>query len=271
MGMTQRPKIPVRRKWIQAECFPVYPFTSVLRMAANLRGSCPFSIEVSPWRFGLEPILRGDQGDVNGKQRILEPPEAIWYRDYSETNREGRWMAQQAVIVIDMLNDFVTGSLKCDRAERIIKPLRKLVTSARAKGVPVIYSNDCHHRGIDRELNLWGDHAIAGTKGAEVIPELEPGPGDYVVPKRRYSGFFQTDLQLLLNELGTDTVIMTGLHANMCLRHTAADAYYWGFRIVVPRDGTEAFTEEDYQGGLDYLAKVYGAELTTVDDLIKTF
>lgn len=180
-------------------------------------------------------------------------------------------MAKQAVVVIDMLNDFMTGSLKCDRAQRIIDPLRKLVTSARAKGVPVIYSNDCHYKGIDKELDLWGDHAIAGTEEAEVIRELKPEAEDYIVPKRRYSGFFQTDLHLLLQELGADTLIMTGLHADMCVRHTSADAYYWGFRIVVPKDGTEAFTEEDYQGGLDYLAKVYGAEITTVDDVIKTF
>ena len=180
-------------------------------------------------------------------------------------------MAQNAVIVIDMLNDFVTGSLKCDRAQRIVGPLQELIGAAREGGIPVIYSNDRHYPDIDRELVLWGDHALAGTEGAEVIPELRPGPGDYIVPKRRYSGFFQTDLQLLLQELGVDTLVMTGLHANMCVRHTAADAYYWGYRLVVPKDGTEAFSEEDYQGGLEYMAKIYGAELTTVDETIKGF
>jgi nicotinamidase-related amidase len=49
--------------------------------------------------------------------------------------------------------------------------------------------------------------------------------------------------------------IITGLHANMCVRHTSADAFFWGYQIVVPRDGTEAFTEEGYLGGLDYLKK----------------
>ena len=78
-------------------------------------------------------------------------------------------------------------------------------------------------------------------------------------------------MHLLLRELGVDTLIMAGLHANMCVRHTAADAFSWGFKIIVPTDGTEAFSEEDYQGGLDYLKKVYGAEIKTVEDVIKGF
>jgi len=179
-------------------------------------------------------------------------------------------MPTQAVVVIDMLNDFVTGSLKCERAQRIIPPLQALTNAARSRGVPVIYSNDCHYKGIDHELKLWGDHAIKGTEGAEVIQELTPQDTDYVIPKRRYSGFFQTDLHLLLKELGVDTLVMTGLHANMCVRHTAADAFAWGFQILVPTDGTDAFTAEDYQGGLDYLKQVYGAKITTVDQLIST-
>jgi len=180
-------------------------------------------------------------------------------------------MSREAVIVIDMLKDFVWGSLKCERALRIIPPLKKLLEAARSKGVPVIYANDSHYKGVDRELLLWGEHALAGSEGAAVIEELKPLPGDYVVPKRRYSAFFQTDLQLLLEELGADTLILTGLHANMCVRHTAADAYYWGYRILVPDDATEAFAEEDYREGLEYLKKVYGAVITTVEEVIKSF
>jgi len=177
-------------------------------------------------------------------------------------------MGKKAVILVDMLNDFVTGALTCERARAIVPHLEKLVDAARKKGVYVIYANDAHIRGIDRELELWGDHAIIGTKGAEVIPELAPQEGDFVIPKRRYSGFFGTDLHLLLTELGVDTVIMTGLHAHMCVRHTTADAYYWGYKIIVPTDATDSFTEEDYEYGIRYLKDVYGAQLTTVDELI---
>lgn len=178
---------------------------------------------------------------------------------------------KQAILVVDMLNDFVTGALKCDRGLAIVPQTAKLLDGARKAGVPVIFCNDAHLKGIDHELILWGDHAIAGTKGAEVIPELHLSDIDYVVPKRRYSGFFHTDLDLLLRELGVDTVIMTGLHAHMCVRHTSADAYQLGYEIIVAKDATDSFTKEDYEIGIKYLHDVYGAEITDVDTLLASW
>ena len=180
-------------------------------------------------------------------------------------------MSKSAILVVDMLNDFVTGALKCDRALAIVPKTAELLRAARAKNVPVIFCNDAHLKDIDHELKLWGDHAIAGTKGAEVIPELELCATDYVVPKRRYSGFFHTDLDLLLKELGVDTVILTGLHAHMCVRHTAADAYQLGYDVVVAKDATDSFTEEDYLYGIKYLKETYGAKITDVDTLVSEF
>ena len=176
-------------------------------------------------------------------------------------------MVRTAVIVVDMLNDFVTGALRCARAERIIVPLQRLLTAARAADVPVLYANDAHLPGIDKEFRLWGPHAVRGSQGAEVIPALAPGPTDHVVPKRRYSAFRGTDLALRLRELGVDTVILTGLHCHLCVRHTAADAYDLDLRIVVPTDATEAFTEADYADGLAYLKMAYGADLCEVEAL----
>lgn len=176
-----------------------------------------------------------------------------------------------AIIVVDMLNDFVTGALRCDRAKAIVPKTAELLQAARRYGVPVIFSNDAHLKGIDHELKLWGDHAIAGTPGAEVIPELQLSPSDYIVPKRRYSGFFHTDMDLLLKELGVSAVIMTGLHTHMCVRHTSADAYQLGYDVIVAKDATTSFTEEDYLSGLKYLHEVYGAEISDVDTLINSF
>ena len=173
-----------------------------------------------------------------------------------------------AILVVDMLNDFVTGALKCDRGLAIVPKTAELLDGARKVGVPVIFCNDAHVKGVDHELKLWGDHAIAGTSGAQVIPELHLSDKDYVVPKRRYSGFFHTDLDLLLRELAVDTVVLTGLHTHMCVRHTAADAYCLGYNVVVAKDATDSFTEEDYNYGLKYLVDTYGAEITTVDQLL---
>ncbi|HET7479431.1 MAG TPA: isochorismatase family cysteine hydrolase [Rubrobacteraceae bacterium] len=174
-----------------------------------------------------------------------------------------------AILVIDMLEDFVYGGLRCERADGILEPLGRLLGRARAAGTPVIFSNDAHLPEIDHEFEVWGPHAVAGTPGAEVIGALAPEDEDYIVPKRRYSGFYGTDLEMLLGELGVDTVVLTGLHTNICVRHTAADAFYRGYKVVVPADAVEAFTEEDQTGGLEYLEKVYGAELTSVDALLE--
>ena len=184
-------------------------------------------------------------------------------------------MNNKAVIVLDMLNDFVTGGLKCERATHIIPNIKKLVVASRKNNVPVIYSNDAHLPVDEEVVERWGKHAIKGTEGAEVIPELKPQKKDYVVEKRTYSGFHETGLDMLLRGLyhgeGVKTIILTGLHTNICVRHTAADAFFRGYKITVAKDGVEAFTQEDYEKGLEYLKDVYNAKILTVDEIIKGF
>jgi nicotinamidase-related amidase len=177
-----------------------------------------------------------------------------------------------AVIVIDMLNDFVTGKLEAKRAQHIIPNLKRLVEAARENNVPVIYSNDAHYPQDVEVTRKWGNHAIKGTKGAEVIPELKPAKTDYIVEKRTYSGFYETGLDPLLRSLykgeGAKTVILGGLHTNMCVRHTAADAFFRGYNIIIASDAAEAFTQKDQEEGLKYLEYVYNAKIMTVDEII---
>ena len=76
-------------------------------------------------------------------------------------NKQMSKLEKPAILVVDMLNDFVTGALTCDRAKAIVPATAELLDAARAAGVPVIFCNDAHLKGIDRELTIWGDHAIA--------------------------------------------------------------------------------------------------------------
>ena len=174
-----------------------------------------------------------------------------------------------------MLNDFVTGKLEAKRAKHIIPNIKKLVQAARKKNVPVIYSNDAHYPQDVEVTRKWGKHAIKGTEGAEVIPELKPAQKDYIVEKRTYSSFYETGLDPLLrsmyNEEGVKTVILCGLHTNMCVRHTAADAFFRGYHIIIAKDGVEAFTQEDQEQGLKYLEYVYNAKIMTIDEIIREF
>lgn len=174
----------------------------------------------------------------------------------------------KALIIVDMLNDFVTGSLKCDRAQRIIPHIRKLIDGFHKQKKPVIFANDSHF-DTDFEMERWGAHAIVGTEGAEVIPELAPTDNDIIVGKHVYSGFFETPLDSLLRSRKVDTVILTGLHTHLCVRHTAADAFFRGYKIVVPEDGVDSFTAEDHESGLAYLKEYYGATIADTASILK--
>jgi nicotinamidase-related amidase len=179
-------------------------------------------------------------------------------------------MPSEAIVLVDMVNDFVTGALKCERAERIIPRLQTLLEEARQAGVPVIYVNDAHLEE-DFEVDLWGEHAMKGTKGAEIIPELAPADSDFILEKRTYSAFYDTGLDQLLRSLGVETMYITGLHTNMCCRHTSADAYFRGYDLVALSDGCDAFTQEAHEEGLDYLKTVYGAAIEEVDTVIASW
>ena len=183
-------------------------------------------------------------------------------------------MKKYAVLVVDVLNDFVTGPIAGDNAKTVIQPIARLTEEARKNNVPVIYTNDAHVKGVDKEFEVWGEHALAGSKGAQVITELTPQDGDLVVHKRRYSGVFQTDLDLLLRELDVDTVIVTGLYAHLCCRQTCADAFNLGYGLVVPEETMAAleisgFPNNDIQLGLAYFKDCFGAQIPTLEEAIK--
>ncbi len=184
-------------------------------------------------------------------------------------------MEKSVIIVIDMLNDFVTGKLKTNGAEKIVPILKKLIDEGRKKGVPIVYADDAH-LSIDPEvINRWGLHAVKGTKGAQVIPELKPTSKDFVVEKRTYSAFYETGLDNILRGLydgeGAKTVVLSGLHTHICVRHTAADAFYRGYKIIIVKDGVTAFTQKQHQEGLNYLKDVYSADVMTSDEIVKEF
>jgi nicotinamidase-related amidase len=176
---------------------------------------------------------------------------------------------KRAVIVIDMLEDFVYGSLKNDRSKRIIPNIKKLLTHARKQGWVVVYSNDAHLLG-DPEEKVWGVHALAGSDGAKVIKELVPQKEDYELGKRTYSAFYETGLDLVLREHGVEEVVITGQHTHICVRHACADAFARNYSIIVPDDCVESFTDKDHLEGLEYLKMVYKAKVMSTNELVKT-
>ena len=175
----------------------------------------------------------------------------------------------KALIIVDMLIDFVDGKLANPRAERIIEPLQRLLDHARQNDWVIVFSNDAH-RPDDPELKVWGEHAMEGDPGAQVIDSLEPHESarEWQSPKRSYGAFDGTGLDEQLKALGVDEVVVTGQHTHICVRHTSYGALIRGYDIKVPSDAVCAFEGVDEDDALEYLKMAYGATVTTVEELL---
>jgi nicotinamidase-related amidase len=156
-----------------------------------------------------------------------------------------------AVLVIDMLNDFVQkGSpLEIPRARRIVPNIKKRLAKARRERTPVIYVCD-KHRKDDPEFNVWPKHAVNGTPGAEIINELKPRSRDYIIDKTTYSAFFQTKLEKLFKKLGTKKIVITGVITEICVLYTAVDAYMRGYEVEVPDRCVAGLSDQDHRFAL---------------------
>lgn len=148
-----------------------------------------------------------------------------------------------AIIVVDMLVD----NLKTDahtaiagEGMAIVPALAELLDECRDLGIPVIYANDSFLPGDALFGGQMKPHALRGTPGAEVIPELAPRPRDLVVPKRRFSAFHKTDLDQTLRTWGIDTVGVCGITTPFCVLTTALDAVAHDFRAVILEDVSAA-------------------------------
>ncbi len=170
---------------------------------------------------------------------------------------------RRALVVIDMIHDFAHegGALYCGPSmPRIIPVIQGELDRARAAGEPIVYLTDAHLPN-DAEFQMFPPHAIVGSTGAQIIPEVAPSEADTVIPKRRYSGFFGTDLDITLRERKVDTLRLVGDCTNICVLYTAADARNLGYAVEVVREGVTSFDEDAHQGALRELENTLGATL----------
>jgi nicotinamidase-related amidase len=140
-------------------------------------------------------------------------------------------------LVVDMIVDHLTPGcpLEVPRARDIVPALQGRLAQARSAGVPVVYVCD-HHAPDDPDLLVWPSHAVEGSGGGEVWPDLAPMPGDHVVQKPTYSAFNRSSLGPLLEELRADQIILTGCATEMGLQATAVDALQRGYVVTIPPD-----------------------------------
>lgn len=169
-----------------------------------------------------------------------------------------------AVLVIDMLRGFMEEGcpLYCgDRARRIIPDIRRLLEQEIARGSKIFFICDYHDKD-DAEFKMFPPHCIAGTTEVEVIPELAQYTGE-IIPKKRYSAFYGTDLEARLKKLNPEKVIVCGVCTDICVCHTVGDARNRNYPVEVPVDAVASFDEKAHYFALEHMEKVLGAKLTS--------
>ena len=170
-----------------------------------------------------------------------------------------------AVLVIDMLRGFLEAGYPLfigDKARGVIPNIQLLLKRELDLDSNVFFICD-HHAPDDLEFKMFPPHCIDGTAEAEVIPELAGYSGE-TIPKRHYSGFFDTVLEERLRELRPEKLIICGVLTNICVLHTTADARNRDYEVEVPVDCVASPDEAAHRFALEHMDRVLGAKLTSV-------
>jgi nicotinamidase-related amidase len=165
-------------------------------------------------------------------------------------------VGRAALLIIDMQHDFLDedAPLPAVGGLDIVPAVVRVAEAARKAHVPVIYTQEAHrpgrvdsgreadpgmgmawYPGASSELPL-PEHCLEGSRGMEIIAELKPLRGDLTIPKRRFSCFLGTDLDLLLRGFRVDTLFVTGIDSNVCVLWTVGEAFQRDYHVRVLED-----------------------------------
>jgi len=167
------------------------------------------------------------------------------------------------VIVADMVRGFCEEGRNLyvgPTIREIIPRIRELLERESAAGSHIIFICDTHDPD-DKEFEMFPPHCIRGTEETDVIPELVEFAGE-IIPKRRYSAFFETNLEERVEELNPDKIIIVGDCTNICVLYTAADARYRDYAVEVPADCVATFDPDAHAFALKEMRTVLGAHVT---------
>ncbi|MEW6720097.1 MAG: isochorismatase family cysteine hydrolase [Thermodesulfobacteriota bacterium] len=177
---------------------------------------------------------------------------------------ESRERGRKALIVVDMLNDFLRpgAPLEVPAAREIVPALRRRIAKARRDGELVVFVCDSHRRNDPEFAKMgWPPHAVEGTPGAAVFPALSPAPGDAVVEKRTYSGFYRTALDAVLRRRKVRSVTVAGCVTNICIQFISGEAAIRGYDVTVDERLVAGLSRKDHAHALGQMEKVLGVRV----------
>lgn len=179
--------------------------------------------------------------------------------------------AHSALIIIDMQKDVLKHLVKEGTA--IVPKIEALLVFCRKKQIPIIHLARMHRAdSIDVErfrLETFKKQPflVEGTEGASVIEELKPLSSEYVIPKKRFSGFFQTDLLMILTRLNIKSLFVCGLQTPNCVRATVVDALCYDFDVTLIEDAITAQTPQIHNANLFDMANM-GAKIKKASEIM---
>ena len=152
-------------------------------------------------------------------------------------------------IVVDVLNGFTReGNLASPRCLDAIPRIHRVIDERLRAGDQLIFLADTHDPN-DKEFEIFPVHCVRGTHESEVVDELQKYlAGARLIRKRRYSGFFDTDLDAILRQLRPDQVTVIGVCTDICVLHTVADLRNRDYRVVVPAEAVATFDAPGHPG-----------------------
>lgn len=188
-----------------------------------------------------------------------------------------------ALLVVDMQNAFCrdegsTAKIGLDHArlQAAVAPCRRLLTGARALGLPVIFTRYVYRpdhadggilvRYLAPALGAEG-HLAAGTWDVEIVDELAPLPAEFVVDKNRPSAFYAPAMQATLESLGVDSLVVYGVTTNCCVESTVRDASQRDYKVFVAIDAVAELEEDRHRISLAAMRFLF-ADLVTGDEII---
>lgn len=180
-------------------------------------------------------------------------------------------MTERALIVIDYTVDFVVGRLPCGQpAIDIEHRIAELTAAFAERGDFVVMAVDLHDEGdvLHPEHKLFPPHNIRGTDGRKLygkLAEAYEAHRDAIdwMDKTRYSAFCGTDLELRLRMRGIRELHLVGVCTDICVLHTAVDAYNRGYRIVVHEDAVATFNPQGHEWALGHYRNALGATVAS--------
>jgi ureidoacrylate peracid hydrolase len=185
--------------------------------------------------------------------------------------------ANAALVVVDVQNDFCHDEGAFARMGRdvsvvraMVPRLQELIDAARAAGVPVIFLAYTQSESTESEVTVEQrsrgraglPYCREGTFGVELY-QVAPKPGEHVIPKRRYSGFVGTDLDVILRSTGRRTLVMTGIATNGCVEATARDGFMFDYYVVMVDDCCSCYSAELHQATLTNCRDAWGVVATS--------